>query len=282
MSANSKTPLTFNKKVSEYLEKIAEEFIRFSKMNEEKTVKYLDRLLFYNRIGYLYYKVTYTLKQAYAREYSYIVSVCDYINKQAIAEGYIPVFVTLTLPSRFHPTTTKNGKRTFNPNFEFSLDEYIKKGYEALYYAFRVIMKNLTRGNKQKGIKLPYFRVVEMHKDFTPHFHIVFFIPRDEYVEKMTYLYTTIAELIAEDFLGEQYKVEELEDITKGAGYVQKYLRKAYLSENEEDIYLLDGWRKLNKIRMFTHSQTYLKKADFIKILPDFIEHEEPLIKDSL
>jgi len=282
MSANSKNNLTFNKKVSVYLDRMKEEFIKFSKMNEEKTVRYLDRLLFYNRIGYLYYKVTYTLKQAYAREYSYIVSVCDYINKQAIAEGYIPVFVTLTLPSRFHPTSTRSGKRTFNPNFEFSLDEYIKKGYEALYYAFRVIMKNLTRGNKQKGIKLPYFRVVEMHKDFTPHFHIVFFIPRDEYVEKMTYLYTTIAELIAEGYLGEQYKIEELKDITKGARYVQKYLRKAYLSEDEEDIYLLDGWRKLNKIRMFTHSQTYLKKADFIKILPDFIENEEPLIKDSL
>ena len=282
MSSNPKLPLTINKKVSVYLNKMKKEFIRFSKMNEEKTVRYLDRLLFYNRIGYLYYKISYTLKEAYAREYSYIVSVCDYINKQAIAEGYIPVFVTLTLPSRFHPTTTKNGKRTFNPNFEYSLDEYIKKGYETLYYAFRVIMKNLTRGNKQKGIKLPYFRVVEMHEDFTPHFHIVFFIPKDEYIEKMLYLCDTIAELIAEGVLGEQFKIEDLKDIRKGAAYVSKYLRKAYLTENEEDIYLLDGWRKLNKIRMFTHSQTYLKKTDFIKILPDFMEHEEPQIKDSL
>jgi hypothetical protein len=145
-------------------------------------------------------------------------------------------------------------------------------------------MKNLTRGNKQKGIKLPYFRVVEMHEDFTPHFHIVFFLPGElsEFFDKLVYLCETIAELITEDVLGEQFKIEILRDVRKGAAYVSKYLRKAYLAKNEEDIYLLDGWRKLNKIRMFTHSQTYLKKADFIKILPDFIEHEEPLIKDSL
>ena len=284
MSANSKNNLTINKKVSVFdvLNKIKEEFINFSIEREEQTIKYLDNMLFYNKAGYKYYKASYSLKEAYEREYNYIVSVCDYINKEAVVKGYVPIFLTLTLPSKFHPTTTKNGKRTFNSKFEYSFEDYVKKGYEALYYAFRVIMKNLTRGNKQKGVKIPFFRVVEMHKDFTPHFHIVLFIHKGEFVEKMTYLYTTIAELVAEGSIGEQFKVEILDDVSKGAAYVQKYLRKAYLSDNEEDIYLLDGWRKMNKIRMFTHSQTYLKKQDFIKILNDFVENEEHKIKDCL
>lgn len=284
MSANFKNPLTINNKVSikKILDKMKDEFIKYSKEREEQTIKYLDNMLFFNRMGYRYYKTSYSLKEAYVREYNYIVSVCDYINKKAVAEGYVPIFVTLTLPSEFHPTTTANGKRTFNSKFSYSFECYVKEGYRTLYYAFRTLMKNLTRGNKSKNVKNPYFRVVEMHKDFTPHFHFVLFMKETEFVDKLEYLVKTLVALEKEGVIGEQYKVEVLSDVRKGAAYVSKYLRKAYLAENEADIYLLDGWRKMNKIRMFTHSQTYLKKEDFIKILPDFIENEELKIKDCL
>jgi len=285
MNAKSKNTLTINKKVSvfEVLKKMKDEFIQFSIDREEQTIKYLDNMLFYNRAGYKYYKTSYSLKEAYTREYNYIISVCDYINKLSVAEGYIPIFVTLTLPSEFHPTTTKNKKRQFNSKFSYSYVDYIKEGYRTLYFAFRTIMKNLTRGNKAKATKIPYFRVVEMHKDFTPHFHfILFFRENEDLTDKIDYLFKTIRKLIDENILGEQYKIEVLEDPTKGAVYVSKYLRKAYLADNPEDIYLLDGWRKMNRIRMFTHSQTYLKKQDFIKILNDFVANEEPILKDSL
>lgn len=288
MSNYPSASLTINKKVSvnKILKKLKEEFIRYSKEKEENTIKYIDRLIFYNKIGHRYYTTSYSLKEAYKREYNYIYSVCDYINKKAISEGYIPVFTTLTLPSDFHLSTTRTGKRVFNHKFnnKFKYNElsYIKEGYNILQHAFRIIAKNLTRGNKSTGRKNYYFKVIEMHKDFTPHLHFVIFIHKDEFIYKFEYLLKTITKLVEDGILGEQYKVELLKNKDRGAAYVQKYLRKAYLTENDDDIYLLDGWRKMNRIRMFTHSQTYLKKADFIKILPDFVSNEEEKIKECL
>jgi hypothetical protein len=239
--------------------------------------------VFYNKVGLKYYQANYDLRGAYEREYNYVVSVCDYINKLALQEGYVPVFITLTLPSKYHPTTTIRGKRQYNPNFAFNSLNYVKEGYKKLQESFRILHRRLTKQNTKKDIKMYYFKVIEMHKDYTAHAHAILFFKKEYLLDKFFHLIDIISELISEGELGEQVDVRILNEEDKATAYVQKYLRKAYLAEgeNEDYLYLLDGWRKLNKIRMFTHSQTYLKKADFIKILSDFIENEEEKIKKS-
>jgi hypothetical protein len=128
-----------------------------------------------------------------------------------------------------------------------------------------------------------YFKVVEMHKDFTPHLHIILFFKKEYLLDKFFHLIDIIAELISEGELGEQVDARILDEEDKATAYVQKYLRKAYLAEgkNENYLYMLDGWRKQNRIRMFTHSNTYFNKADFIKILSDFVENEEDKIRKA-
>jgi hypothetical protein len=128
-----------------------------------------------------------------------------------------------------------------------------------------------------------YFKVIEMHKDYTTHAHAVLFFKKEYLLDKFFHLIDIISELIAEGELGEQFDARILDEEDKATAYVQKYLRKAYLAEGESEdyLYMLDGWRKQNKIRMFTHSNTYLNKADFIKILADFIENEEKKLKKS-
>jgi hypothetical protein len=277
--------LRINKKVPTYkfLRELAEGYIKYSKAKEEKTISYIDTLIFYNKIGFRYYRASYTLKEAYEREYSYVVSVCDYINKLAIQEGYVPVFLTLTLPSKYHPTTTVNGKRQYNPNFNFNVLNFAKVGYRKLQEIFRLIHRRLTSRNTKKDVRMYYFKVVEMHKDFTPHMHIILFFKREYLLNKFFHLMDIVAELVADGELGEQFDARILNEEDKATAYVQKYLRKAYLSEGQDEnyLYLLDGWRKQNRIRMFTHSNTYLNKADFVKILGDFIENEEDKIRKA-
>ena len=128
-----------------------------------------------------------------------------------------------------------------------------------------------------------YFKVVEMHKDFTPHLHIILFFKKEYLLDKFFHLIDIVAELISNGELGEQVDARILDEEDKATAYVQKYLRKAYLAEgeNENYLYMLDGWRKQNRIRMFTHSNTYFNKADFIKILSDFVENEEDKIRKA-
>jgi hypothetical protein len=155
----------------------------------------------------------------------------------------------------------------------------MSEGYKNLQGAFRTIHKTITKNNKKNNIKTPYFRVVEPHKDYTPHMHFVMYLPQEHFDEKVGLLYDIIHKLIKKQLIGKEYKVEILEDISKGSAYLKKYLKKILLSNNELDLYFLDGWKKKNKIRLFSNSQVPLNKGDYIKILPDFIDTIEPNIR---
>lgn len=275
--------LQYSKKIPiKYIQEIQKnEFIVYSKEKQAKKKKYLDRCYLTNRSTGEIKKIENTdIKAEYKRYYNYISNIIDYINLQALNKNLIPVFVTITLPSAFHPTTTtKKNNKIFNKKFEYHFDNYISEGYKNLQGAFRTIHKTITKNNKKNNIKTPYFRVVEPHKDYTPHMHFVMYLPQDAFDKKIKLLYDIIHKLIGKKIIGKEYKVEILEDISKGSAYLKKYLKKILLSNNELDLYFLDGWKKKNKIRLFSNSQVPLNKGDYIKILPDFIQNTEPTIR---
>ena len=271
-----------NDKIITKLKAKKQDFITQSKKKENKNIKYLENKHILNKKTGEIKSIKYDLVDKYSKDYNYISSVSNHINQIAIIQNLVPIFLTITLPSQYHPTTTnKKNVRIYNKNFKYSLDDYIEKGYKTIQDNYRKLLRVLTKNNTKNNTKTPYFRIVEYHQDLTPHLHCIIFFPSDVVDKKVNDIDRVIKRMVEIEELGKQYKVEVLRDVEKGAGYLLKYLKKTIKPKNKNDLYLLDGWKKLNNIRLFTHSQTTLNKADFIRVLGDFVYNIEPLIKKT-
>ncbi len=280
MSANSKNNLTINKYVSpkKILNKMREEYIRIAKEKEQNTINYLDKHILYLLRLNEFVGMKYTLKKKFELDYRYYKSVADYISRESSLKVLVPIFVTLTLSSEYHKfrVNKRTGKHEFNQKY---VGYSINDGYKLLQKASREILRHFKRyTEKRDSYNIPYIKAVEAHKDFTPHLHFVAWVP-NWLVHKFIEIVKSKIKLFK---LGKEYKIEILEDTEKGSAYLLKYLQKTLLDENEENLYALDGWRKENRIRIFTHSQAYLKRRDFEKILPHFKNNIEEELKDYL
>lgn len=96
---------------------------------------------------------------------------------EALGETYhfVPLFLTLTLPGCFHPRTTfgvTNGSSASNDNWIHGP----KSQMEALNGAWRRFRARLAKTSEMRqfyGLK-----VIEPHKDGTPHMHALLWVPR--------------------------------------------------------------------------------------------------------
>jgi len=205
-------------------------------------------------------------------------SVYDYANELGLKN----IFITLTLPSEWHPKKTlKNGKLVNNPRFrgltfitsingydflnahvkqnipfiepilDFSktVDKYTpKNASKELSNMFKKIRDDRSYKSILKDDRV-YFRVTEPHKDGTPHLHISLFVPHDRY-EK-------IVKAVKRLFPAPASKVET--DIKSPVSYLMKYVLKTLddLRENSEDITNLTLWYLYHGISRFYTSRTF-------------------------
>ena len=272
-------PLTDNKKVSpkDILQEMKKEYIEIAKEKEKNVINYLDKHILHFLDINKFVEMKYSLKKKFELDYRYYKAIADYISKESITKGLVPIFVTLTLPSEYHRfRVNKKGKHEFNPNYK---GYSIKKGYKLLQKVSREILRNFKRYTEnRKGYNIPYIKTIEAHKDFTPHLHFVAWVPKF-LLNKFINIIQSKIKLFG---LGKEYKIEVLKDTEKGSAYLLKYLQKTLLDKNEHNLYALDGWRKANRIKIFTHSQVYLKRRDFEKILPHFKSSIEESLKEYL
>lgn len=119
-------------------------------------------------------------------------------------------FFTLTLPSEWHPTTTRGGERRPNPAWN---GRPVKDAYAELSAAWHRFQKKVARYNG--GRKLAYGLVREPHKDGTPHFHGLV----DQYLP-----FEKLAKLWAAS--GGGYADIRMVDTQRVAAYLSKYLSK--------------------------------------------------------
>ena len=218
---------------------------------------------------------TYRLDHSFEKYYKkYTKSIEQKIYTiEAIArkKGLVPVFMTLTLPTAFHPfqSISYKGNRLYtnlNSDFAFdNLDTVIKAGYEYLNRAYRTLYKRV----KNKVSDLMYIKVVEAHKTMIPHLHILFFIPKlenkilrqefDKIVSEFELSQTDLAQT-NEPKDDTPYKT----GVNRAAKYVMKYITKNL--KNGADLFyarVLDGWKRIYKIRMITTSNLPLTLAEY-------------------
>lgn len=161
------------------------------------------------------------------------------------SENLQPIFMTLTLPSLFHPLRTlKNGKILPNKNYKFrKIEDAIIDGYQELKNIYRIFYKRV----KNHSNNIYYIKITESHKSLIPHMHVMLFIESGQ-VETTKKLFYKVCK---------EHKLQRVEfdeslltdDINNAVGYIMKYILKTLNSKDEYFKRWQDGWRKKHKIR---------------------------------
>lgn len=94
------------------------------------------------------------------------------VEKVASLQGDCGLFITLTTPSKYHPTRTAGSQRQVMFNTKW--DDQASSPKEAQRYLVAVWAKIRT-AFKDRNIKVYGVRVVEPHHDGTPHWHLMLF-----------------------------------------------------------------------------------------------------------
>ncbi|MDM7975404.1 MULTISPECIES: replication endonuclease [Thalassospira] len=85
--------------------------------------------------------------------------------------GMTPIFITMTLPGEFHPTTTRSGFRASNDNFCHTPAEQHRK----LMHSWEKLRSRLWKTDEMRDAY--GMRVLEPHEDGTPHLHAMLWLP---------------------------------------------------------------------------------------------------------
>ncbi|BCD67606.1 replication endonuclease [Nitratiruptor sp. YY09-18] len=192
--------------------------------------------------------------------------------------GLVPIFITFTLPSRFHPVISRKykGIRKLakpNENFAFqSIEDAIREGYAFLQ---KEIFRNFYKRIKNYDSNILYIKAIEPHKTLIPHMHLLLFVTpiNIENIEK-------VFRKIIQEFNLHQTKLDSHEfvkDIKKATKYIMKYLQKNQQGnisyENNLFFRVLDGWERKFRIRLITSTNLPLSIGAYRRIY-QFLDEE--------
>ncbi|EIN7428599.1 replication endonuclease, partial [Escherichia coli] len=157
------------------------------------------------------------------------------IERYAAAEGDVGMFITLTTPSKYHPTRQvgKGESKTVQLNHGWNDEAFNPK--DAQRYLCR-IWSLMRTAFKDNDLQVYGLRVVEPHHDGTPHWHMMFFCnprQRNQIIEIMR----RYALKEDGDERGAARNRFQAKHLNRGgaAGYIAKYISKNI------DGYALDG-----------------------------------------
>lgn len=235
---------------------------------EQKQKSYLEHHKFVNLSKNETLSIDYDFEKKY-KEYSKITEQRALtIQELAKRKEFCSVFITLTLPSQFHPfksVATNRGRLYVEDNKDFifsSIKEAVSCGYKELntiYQTFYKRVKNYVKND------LYYIKAIENHSTMIPHLHLVLYFP----YEKLDHIKGTYKRVV------EHFKLDrtDLEEVAfkDNVNYASKYLLKYIIKDlnNGSDIFkarVLDGWKRFHKIRVLTSSLLPLNVMVYKKI----------------
>ena len=243
-------------------------YYQISIQKEQKQKGYLKSLKVLNRTTNEFLNLDYDFEKKY-KEYARITQQrVSTIEQMARDRGYVSLFITLTLPSRFHPfksVSYKNERLYTKRNSEFafdSVDEAIKSGYQFLNHIYKILYKRVKNFTKQE---LLFVKTIEPHTVLIPHLHCLLFFPIEHYDA-----IKSVYKRVIEHFELQRTDLEQVsikENISCASRYILKYIVKT-LNDNNDYFFVrfLDGWRRENKVRILSNSQIPLKLEIYKKI----------------
>ncbi len=243
-------------------------YYQISIQKEQKQKGYLKSLKVLNTTKSEFLNLDYDFEKKY-KEYARITQQrVSTIEQMARDRGYVSLFITLTLPSRFHPfksVSYKNERLYTKRNSEFafdSVDEAIKSGYQFLNHIYKILYKRVKNFTKQE---LLFVKTIEPHTVLIPHLHCLLFFPIEHYDA-----IKSVYKRVIEHFELQRTDLEQVsikENISCASRYILKYIVKT-LNDNNDYFFVrfLDGWRRENKVRILSNSQIPLNLEIYKKI----------------
>ena len=283
-----------NTKLYKEHNKLQESLYKVSLQKEAAQQKYLKEHIIINSTTNEALDINYSFEKYYKKYTKSIEQKIYTIEAIAKEKDLEPVFLTLTLPSMYHPFQSINykGKRLYtalNSEFAFkNIEEAIKEGYEMLNHIYRTFYKRLKKEVKE----LMFIRVIEAHKTFVPHMHILFFLKSSKKKIFLKHhanivnefnLSQTDLELKEDNELQENENNNVVMNINRAAKYITKYITKT-LNDGEDyfNARVLDGYKRHYKMRMITMSNLDLSLADFRTIYHNLdIDTKEKLLAEA-
>lgn len=262
-------------------------YFALSLEKEQKQKSYLSRIDLCNVSTGEIFKLDYNFELEYKKYTKLIEQKVSAIECIAKELGYISVFMTFTLPSRFHPfkSIKRGDKRLYvdlNDNFVFhSIGEAIESGYSFLNELVRTYYKRVKNYVNEEFF---YVKVYEPHSTTIPHVHYLVFFPL-EHLDAIKGVYQRVIEfyeLNQSDFEVPQFR----ENITYASRYLLKYITKS-LTDNQDYfcIRAIDGWKRSHKIRVITSSDIglsqFLYKKIYYSLTPEVKAQIDTLIKEQ-
>jgi hypothetical protein len=257
-----------NSKLYAELQENIQLYYNHSLEKEQKQKSYLQYNKFVNLTTKETVNIDYNFEKKY-KEYSSITAQRAYtIQELSKRKEYCSVFITLTLPSSFHPfksVATPTGRLYVEDNKDFafsSIKEAVSCGYKELnniYQTFYKRVKNYVKND------LYYIKAVENHSTMIPHLHLVLYFPLD----KLDFV-KAVFKRVVEHFKLNRTDLEEVV-FKDNINYASKYLLKYIIKDlnNGSDIFkarVLDGWKRYHKIRVLTSSLLPLNVMVYKKI----------------
>ena len=237
---------------NQFIKQYSEELIRSSMQVQNKLDHYLSKLKVLNTKTGELISLRNDFKQTSRDNYLWLVFQSIYMQNAMIKEKKTALFITLTLPSSYHPFRKSGSKnKSYDP---------MLKGGRLLTEAFRSIINDFKVSRVRS--RLHFQKVIEPHKTLVPHLHALIYVDTD----KVDYLKDHIKRQIKNFGLGNQYDIEVIKDIKRSATYLLKYIKKNLSGECIRTTHLIDGWKRDNKIRIYTYSNMSIPKYIFQKI----------------
>lgn len=243
-------------------------YYEHSLVKEQKQKNYLQNNTFMNCASGECLSIDYDFEKKY-KEYAKTteqrISTIEHLAKE---KEYMSVFITLTLPSAYHPFTSikKGAGRLYiaeNKEFAFpTMKDAVSDGYQYLQHIYQTFYKRVKNFTKNE---LYYVKCVEHHASMIPHMHIVLCFP----VEQYDSVHGTFKRVI-EHFELDRVEFEQsnfINDLTYASRYLLKYITKNL--QTGSDYFLarvLDGWKRFHKIRVLTSSELPLNVEVYKKI----------------
>lgn len=180
------------------------------------------------------------------RYYSEVQNRVNTLIGEAERKELVPLFMTITLPSEYHPFKLVNKKFVRNPKFNGTPP---REAVKALTKRFAKLRNDRALREIGKENRI-YYRVNEPHKSGTPHTHILYYVPK----ESANRVISVFKRLYKEQ--GNDIRF----DLRNAGAYVMKYINKTLPKAkneklSEKDRYL-NAWYSQHGITRFSSSRT--------------------------
>ncbi|MDC9603941.1 replication endonuclease [Xenorhabdus griffiniae] len=155
------------------------------------------------------------------------------IERVASVRGDIGMFITITTPSKYHPTRQMGADKVAVLNSSWANEAYTPK--DGQRYLVKVWAKIRT-AFKDEGLNVYGVRVVEPHHDGTPHWHLLLFTDKASRAAAVEIMRKKALQEDGGERGAQKYRFE-CRHMNKGGavGYIAKYIAKNI------DGYALDG-----------------------------------------